>query len=67
MTQRRRRFKPDSSLQDRLAAFAKELREQAELLPPGIVKDDLLRRARQADTALHLDNWANSPGLRPPT
>jgi hypothetical protein len=26
----------------------------------------LLRRARQADTAAHLDEWANSPGLQPP-
>jgi hypothetical protein len=62
----RRRFKQKISLQDRLAAFAKDVREKASLLPPGIEKDDLLRRARQADTASHLNEWANSPGLQPP-
>jgi hypothetical protein len=62
----RRRFKQKISLQDRLAAFAKDVREKASPLPPGIEKDDLLRRARQADTASHLNEWANSPGLQPP-
>ena len=27
---------------------------------------DSLKKARQADTAAHLDEWANSPGLMPP-
>jgi hypothetical protein len=26
----------------------------------------LIRRARQAETALHLNEWVNSPGLQPP-
>jgi hypothetical protein len=26
----------------------------------------LLKKARQADTAAHVDDWANSRGLRPP-
>lgn len=63
---KRRRFKHSQSLQDRLAAFAKSVREKAEDLPPGIERDDMLRKARQADTAAHLDNWVNSPGLQPP-
>ncbi len=46
--------------------FSQDLREKALMLPPGPEKDDLLRRARQADTALHLEDWANSPGLQPP-
>jgi hypothetical protein len=29
-------------------------------------RDDVLRKARQADTAAHLDDWANSPGLQAP-
>lgn len=62
---RKRRRQP-LSLKDRLAAFADEMREKAEQLNPGAERDDLLRRARQADTALHLDEWANSPGLQPP-
>jgi hypothetical protein len=63
---RRPRIKQTASLQDRLAAFAKEARERAAKLTPGIARDDLLRKARQADTASHLDEWANSPGLQPP-
>ena len=63
---KQRRFTHSMPLKDRLSSFAEELREQAALLTPGPERDDLLRRARQADTALHLDDWANSPGLRSP-
>jgi hypothetical protein len=63
---KRRRFKQTESLEDRLASFAGEIREQASKLPPGKEQDDLLRRARQADTASHLSEWVNSPGLQPP-
>ncbi len=64
--QRRRRFRQVASLKDRLASFAKEVRERASRLPPGEERTDLLRRARQADTASHLDDWINSPGVQPP-
>jgi hypothetical protein len=64
---RRRRFKQEPSFQERLASYAKSAREVAALLPPGAEKDELLRKARQADTAVHLSDWANSPGLRAPT
>ena len=61
MTRRRRRFKqPKSPLQDRLASFAAEARERASLFPQGAKRDELLRRARKADTASHLDGWANT-------
>jgi hypothetical protein len=63
---KRRRFNQETPLQDRIAMFANELREKAANLAPGPQRDDLLRRARQADTAQHLDDWANSPGLQPP-
>lgn len=63
----RRRFKQVQSLKDRLAAFANGVKEKASRLPPGPEKEELLRKARQADTASHLDEWANSPGLQPPT
>jgi hypothetical protein len=64
--QERRRFKQTISFQDRLAAFAQESRENAARLPPGFARDDVLKKARQADIASHLDAWANSPGLQPP-
>jgi hypothetical protein len=63
---KRNRSKPPGSIQARLIAFAKEMREKAALLPPGAEQDDLLRRARQAETTSHLDEWVNSPGLKPP-
>lgn len=46
--------------------MAEELREKAGQLTPGAERDDLLRRAPQADTALHLDEWVHSHGLQPP-
>jgi hypothetical protein len=63
----RRRFKQNISLQDRLAAWARMVRAQAAQLPPGQERDALLKKASQAETASHLDQWANSAGLRPPT
>ena len=62
----RRRFNQETPTQDRLAMFAQEMREKAEQLKPGPERDDLLRRARRADTSMHLDDWAKSPGLQPP-
>ena len=62
----RRRVKQTKSLNDRLASFAKEVREKASKLRPGPERDDLLKRAQRADTASHIDEWANSPGLQPP-
>jgi hypothetical protein len=62
----RRRIKQTISLKERLASFAKEIRAKASRLPPGVERDTLLKKASQADTASHLDEWANSPGLQPP-
>jgi hypothetical protein len=63
----RRRFKQNQSLQERLSEEAKRLRSEAKLLPPGAVRDELIRRARQAETGSHLTEWLTSPGLQPPT
>jgi hypothetical protein len=62
----RRRFEHSTSLKDRLTSLAKDVRDKAAKLRPGIERDQLLKKARQADTAAHLDEWANSPGLRSP-
>jgi hypothetical protein len=62
----RRRFTQTIPLKDRLALFAKEIREKASQLRPGPEQDALLKKARQADTASHLDDWANSAELQPP-
>jgi hypothetical protein len=66
MTSQRRRFKQEITLQDRIVEWAKEIRAQAAQLPPGPERDELLKKVRQAETAMHLDDWANSPGLQPP-
>jgi hypothetical protein len=59
--QRRRHFKKTQSFEKRLASFAKIARNVAALLPPGAEKNELLRKAMQADTAAHLSSqWANS-------
>ena len=44
----RRRFKQTHILEDRLEAYAIRLRAEAEALPPGPARDNLLRLARQA-------------------
>lgn len=62
----RRHLRQTDSLKDRLASFAKDARKKASLLPPGAEKEQMLRKARQADTAAHLDDWVNSAGLQPP-
>lgn len=65
--QLRRRFKKRAlSLRDRLKNFSDELKAKASELRPGPEQDALLKRARIADTAAHIDNWASSPGLQPP-
>jgi hypothetical protein len=63
--QRRRRFKQVTTLQDRIAEWAAGIREQANKMQPGPQRDELLRKLRQAETAMHLEDWANSPGLQP--
>ena len=62
----RRRFKQARSLEERLADEAKRLREEARLLPPGSLRETLLRRARQAETGSHMSEWLRSPGLQSP-
>lgn len=61
-----RRFKQASSFAERLAAEAERCREAASHLPPGQQRDLLLQKARQADTAAHIDDWVNSRELRSP-
>lgn len=64
---KRRRFKQSSTLQDRLADEAERLRAQADDLPPGPERETLLRRALQDETAIRIEAWLQSPGLRPPS
>ena len=67
MQRQRHRFKPILSLEERLAQEAKRLRDEAKILPPGRLRDEAVRRARQAETGSHISEWLLSPGLRAPT
>jgi hypothetical protein len=62
----RRRFKQTQSLEVRLAEEAQRLREEAKLLPPGALREELIRKARHAETGSRLTEWLTSRGLRPP-
>jgi len=62
----RRRIKHETSFEERLAEQARSLREQAKTMPPGIEREGLIRRARQAETASHIKDWLSSPGLTSP-
>jgi len=60
----RRRFNKSSIFEYRLEDEAINLRKQAEGMPRGIRRDELLRKAGQIDMAA---KWLSSPGLRTPT
>ena len=49
--QKRRRFKQTVSLEARLADEVKRLREQAAMLPPGRLRDEVERKAVQFEAA----------------
>jgi hypothetical protein len=63
----RRRFKNILSFPDRLDQEIERLRAEAEKLPPGThEREMLLRKARQAETALRVNDWLSSPALQSP-
>ncbi|MGX1110239.1 MULTISPECIES: hypothetical protein [Bradyrhizobium] len=58
----RRRSIQTETLEQRLAGQAEEMRERAKSMPPGVEKEALLKRARQAETGAHVSEWLRSPG-----
>jgi hypothetical protein len=63
----RRRFKNTLTFPDRLEHEAKRLRAEADRLPQGSHEREMvLRKVRQAETALHVHDWLASPGLQAP-
>jgi len=57
-------IRPDAPLKERLAMFAKHMRAKADRAKAGPERDDFLRRAQQADTALRDDGWAYAARLQ---
>ena len=66
MPRKRNRRKNTTSTSERLLEAAAEARSQASLLPPSPLRRELLHKAREAETAAHINEWLTSPGLRPP-
>ena len=57
---------PKAPLETRLALEALKLKAAAKALPHGQERAALIRKARQFETASHLNEWLSSPGLQPP-
>jgi hypothetical protein len=57
------RVKKTSLLEDRLDQMAEHCRQKAAHLPPGPERDELVRKARQAETTSRLTEWVLSPRL----
>jgi hypothetical protein len=63
---RRSRFEQSIPLKDRLSAFIRAMRERAALIPPGPEREEMLKKAKRAEAAQEIEDWANSSGLQPP-
>jgi hypothetical protein len=62
-----RRIEQRLSSKQRLSEEALRFKEAAEKERPGtMARELLLRRARQAEAASHINEWAHSPGLASP-
>lgn len=57
---KRRRFTQSESLADRLATFAKLMRERAAAMSSASDKNSVLAKANQADRAADMDRWISS-------
>lgn len=63
----RRRFEQTDLLDKDFLEEAKRLRKEARGTVPGVERDRLIRRARQAEIGAHISEWISSPGLKAPT
>ena len=67
MALQRKRVKHTATFAERLAEEAIKFREAAEQQAAGsTARELLLRRAQQAEAALHINDLLTSPGLQPP-
>ena len=60
--QKRRQFKQTKPLEVRLAEQAMRMREQAQLLPRGRLRDQIEKKAIQIDVAYEVTELLRSPG-----
>jgi predicted trehalose synthase len=59
-------FTKTTTGEEHFADEAKRLRKQAQGIPPGIERERLLRRARQAEAATRMTEWRTSRALQAP-
>jgi hypothetical protein len=57
---------PKTPFDQRLAQEALRIQEQVKSLPHGRERELLDRKARQLETASHINEWLSSPGLKRP-
>jgi hypothetical protein len=62
----RTRVKQTTTLDERLAKYADQLRAKAKALPHG-ERERTLKKARQFDVAIHINDCLTSPAMRQPT
>ncbi len=65
MTRKRPRVKHSLSFHERVARMADIALQRAHHLPPGQERDALLRKARQAENVLQLDQMLSQPARGP--
>lgn len=63
---KRQRSRPTGTLEERLTDVVRRLREQARSLPAGAEREEVMRKARQAETGLHMSELLRSPSLQAP-
>jgi hypothetical protein len=54
------------SLFSRIAEHKKRIEIEMDRAGPGPARDKLLRKLRQLDVAVNINEWLSSPGLRAP-
>jgi hypothetical protein len=62
----RNRLKHTKTFKERLMEEAAKFREAAEQLPPGTERELLMKRVRQAESAMEISDWFAAPGVPPP-
>jgi hypothetical protein len=60
------RSKENAPLDQRLTEKARRLRKEAQGTPSGVMRDELIRQAQQAETASHMLEWLSVRSLHPP-
>jgi hypothetical protein len=58
---RHRDFKQILTLPERLSLFAQRRREQAQAMSAGRDRDNILQKVRQAEAAIHIEDWLRLP------